>query len=400
MHTVYGARRRDPATARESVEVVSRLARLAGGGAHPGEAAADAEPERAVVRTERLAWWVGARARAVIRLRRPETSSRFVRLATAGAVGLSVLLPMIELGRIATYPAPVGPIVPAAIATACYLPLHLRHVLYALHGARPVGAGWTLAAMGVVIIGATPLVGVGWLFMFSPLAVSVLILVRLPWSFLVCVGLAGAMAPLALALGEPGWSATYYPIQVVWRAATLFVLVWLVAAARQLQAARLALTDEAVFRERLQIEGELRATVADALARIAAQGEQAGEQAGRAPALARDGLQALVEGSRHALAEARRISSSYQQGSLHTELDVAVALLGAAGIETRLVLPTGDLSETVDESMRSTLRAATARLLSDDTIRHCIISVTREAGQLQLEVRGQGRKPETMEATA
>jgi two-component system sensor histidine kinase DesK len=380
--------------------VVSRLARLAVGGAHPGEAAANPEPEPAVARAERLAWWVGARSRAVIQLRGPETSSRFVRLATAGAVGLSVLLPIIELGRIAAYPAPVGPIVPAAIATACYLPLHLRHVLYALHGTRPVGAGWTLAAMGLVIIGATPLVGVGWLFMFSPLAVSVLILVRLPWSFLACVGLAGAMAPLALALGEPGWSATYFPVAVAWRTATLFVLVWLVAAARQLQAARLALTDEAVFRERLRIEGELRATVADALARIAAHGERAREKAGRAPALARDDLQALVEGSRHALAETRRISSSYQRGSLRTELDVAVALLGAAGIETRLVLPTGDLPETVDESMRSTLRAATARLLSDDTARHCIIAVTREAGQLRLEVRGQGRERETMEATA
>ena len=64
------------------------------------------------------------------------------------------------------------------------------------------------------------------------------------------------------------------------------------------------------------------------------------------------------------------------------------------------MLPTGDLSETVDESMRSTLRAATARLLSDDTARHCTLTVTREAGQLWLEVRGQGRKHETMEATA
>lgn len=400
MHTVHGATRRGPATAPESVQVVSRLARLTVAGAHPGEAADDPAPEQAVVRTERLAWWAGARSRAVIRLTGPETSSKFVRLATAGAVGFSVLLPIIELGRITAYPAPVGPIVPAAIATACYLPLHLRHVLYALHGARPAGARWTLAAMAAVIIGATPLVGAGWLFMFGPLAVSVLILVRLPWSFLVSVGLAGAMAPLALALGEPGWSAAYFPVAVAWRAATLFVLVWLVAAARQLQAARLALTDEAVFRERLRIEGELRATVADALARIAARGERAGEQAGRAPALARDDLQALVEGSRHALAEARRISRSYQRGSLRTELDVAVALLGAAGIETRLVLPTGDLPETVHESMRSTLRAATARLLSDDTARHCTISVTREAGQLRLEVRGQGRERETMEATA
>ena len=103
---------------------------------------------RAVVRTERLAWWVDARSRMVIRVREPETSSRFVRLATAGAVGFSVLLPMIELGRIATYPRPVGPIVPAVIATACYLPLHLRHVLYALRGAGPWVPGGRLWRWG------------------------------------------------------------------------------------------------------------------------------------------------------------------------------------------------------------------------------------------------------------
>jgi two-component system, NarL family, sensor histidine kinase DesK len=336
----------------------------------------------------------------VILLREPETSSRFVRLATAGAVGFSALLPLIGLGRIAAYPAPVGPIVPAVVATACFLPLHLRHVLYGLRGARPPGAGWTLVAMAAVIVGATPVVGVGWLFMYAPLAVSVLIVVRLPWSLVLCAALVLAMAPLALALGEPGWSATYLPVEVAWRAATLFVLVWLVAAARQLQAARLALTSEAVFRERLRIEGELRATVAQALARIAAQGERAGERAGRAPASARDDLRVLVEGSRHTLAEARRISSSYQRGSLRTELDVAVALLGAAGIETRLVLPAGDLSETVDESMRSTLRSATAGLLGDDRVRYCTLAVTREAGRLRLEVRCQGRERETVEATA
>jgi two-component system, NarL family, sensor histidine kinase DesK len=353
-----------------------------------------------VVRSERLAWWVGARPRMVIRLREPETSSRFVRLATAGAVGFSVLLPLIELGRIATYPAPLGPIAPAAVATACYLPLHLRHVLYGLQGARPPAAGWTLVAMGAVIAGATPLVGVDWLFKFAPLAVSVLLVVRPPWSFLLSLGLAAATAPLALALGAPGWSATYLPIEVAWRAATLFVLVWLVAAARQLQTARQALTDEAVLRERLLIEGELRATVADGLARIAAQGERAIEQASRAPAAARDGLQVLVEGSRRTLTEARRISRSYQRCSLRTELDVAVALLGAAGIETRLALPAGDLPETVDESMRSTLRTTTARLLGDDAVKHCDLVVTREAGGLRLEVRCQGRDRETLEATA
>src|SRR5215510_11694812 len=47
----------------------------------------------------------------------------------------------------------------ALVATACYLPLYVRHVWYAARGSRPAGAGWTLLAMTVVILGALPLIG-------------------------------------------------------------------------------------------------------------------------------------------------------------------------------------------------------------------------------------------------
>jgi two-component system, NarL family, sensor histidine kinase DesK len=342
---------------------------------------------------------------AAVALREREGSGAFVRLAIAGAVGFTVLLPAVELGRIAvdgatTVGLPVGPLVPALVATAAFLPLHLWHVVHALRGSRPPGAGWTLAAMALVIVAATPLVGPRWLYMFASLALSVLIVVRPPWSFIGCLGLAVVMAPLALALGEPGWSAIYFPVTVAWRGVTLFVFVWLVAAARQLQAARLALTDEVVLRERLRIEGELRATVGEALATIAKQGEWASEMAGRDPAAARDELRVLVEGSRRTLAEARRISGSFQRVSLRAELDTAATLLKAAGVETHLMLPPGDRFEVVDERMRSTLRSAAARLLADGTARRCTIAVSREGGRLRLEVRSEGRQRETVEVTA
>ncbi len=358
-------------------------------------------------RTERLPGRVGARSQVVVALREGERSGTFVGLATAGVVGFTVLLPLVELGRLAVYPTPFdggayphlgGPIVPALIATAAFLPLHLRHVLHALHGSRLAGAGWTLAVMAIVIVAATPIIGAGWLYMFASLALSVLIVVRPPWSFLLCLGLAAAMAPLALALAEPGWAAIYFPMAVASRGATLFVLVWLVAAARQLQAARLALTDQAVLRERLRIEDELRTTIGEALATIATQGQRASAMAGRDPASARDEMHTLVDGSRRTLAEARQISSSYQRVSLRAELDTAATLLAAAGVEAHLLLPSGDLTEIVDEPLRSTLRSATARLLTDDAAGRCTIAVIREDGRLRLEVRSEGR--ETVRVTA
>ena len=103
-----------------------------------------------------------------------------------------------------------------------------------------------------------------------------------------------------------------------------------------------------------------------------------------------DELRVLAERSRRALAEARRMIRGYQRRSLQMELDSAVTLLAAAGIQTRLVLPGGDLPETVDAGPLAALRAAVARLLHDGAARDCWIVVTRQDGRVQLELRADG----------
>jgi hypothetical protein len=55
------------------------------------------------------------------------------------------------------------------------------------------------------------------------------------------------------------------------------------------------------------------------------------------------------------------------------ELDAAVALLGAVGIEARLVLPPGPLPDS--EELAKSLREAVSRLLTDETVRQCVIKV-------------------------
>ena len=90
---------------------------------------------------------------------------------------------------------------------------------------------------------------------------------------------------------------------------------------------------------------------------------------------------------------------SYQQVSLGAELDTAVALLSAAGIETRLSLPHGDLPD--DIALRTALRAALVRLLRDDTPpRNCLIMVTREDGRARLELRIDRGSPGASEVVA
>jgi two-component system, NarL family, sensor histidine kinase DesK len=353
-------------------------------------------PSLADRRPRRAEGWL----QVVGRVKERRQADRFIWLATAGAVACSIVLPLLELARIVTGRTPSPGHAPLAVAaTAGYLPLHVRHVWHATRGSRPAGAGWTLTAMAVVILGALPVIGTSWLTSLHSLAVSVLIVVRPPWSLLAVAALVAAPTPLAIAFGDAQWAA-FYTVSVVWRGAALFVLVWLVGATRRLQEARVLLAEEALARERLRIDGELRRTLGAALEAIVARGRWASELAGRDAATLDDELRALVDGSRRALAQARRTIRGYQQLSLRAELDSAAALLTAAGIQTRLELPRGELPETVGAAPRAALRAAVARLLRDDATRHCSIVVTRRGGRVQLELRSDGTGPTTQVAVA
>ncbi len=342
------------------------------------------------------------RSYAAARLHGFAPSERTTRLATATAVVVAIFFPCLHVAYIFVvrnggYDRGMW----ALAAVAAYLPLHLRHVWYATHAARPPGGMWTLAAMAAIIIGALPLVGSAWVMEFSWLAVSALIVVRRPWSYVVAIGLVAATWPVALLLGDPNNVAGWYALSMANRTATLFVLVWLAAAIRRLQAARLTLAEEAVTRERLRIDGELRRTLAAALESIVVRGQRAATQVGGDRATLEAELRALIEDSRTTLAQARRMVRSYQQVSLRAELDTAAELLTAVGIETRLSLPSGDLPDTIDEAPRAALRAALTRLLRDGAPpRTCLIMVTREGGQTRLELRTDRGGPGAAEVVA
>jgi hypothetical protein len=309
----------------------------------------------------------------------------FIPLATAGAIAYSVLIPAVELWRYALNSTDTVHTWVGVAATLGYLPLHVRHVRYIAQGLRPPGAGWTVAAMTVVIVVVLPYLGALWLGQFHALAVSVLIVLRPPWSVALFGGIVVVQTPLAIVLDHADM-APFFTIATALKGLPVFLLIWLVGAVRRLGAARLALADRAVGRERSRIDEDLRRTVGAALESIAGRGENAGALALRNPPAAQAELRALVRESRSALAEARRLVRGYRHASMSAELDTAANLLAAAGIECRVVLPDGELPDTVDQTLRSALRTDIVRLLRDDTVRRCVIEVTRRDGRLQLAV--------------
>ncbi len=300
----------------------------------------------------------------------------------AGAIPLIVLLQFVLIP-----PVSAGHVAAVSAATAVYLPLHVRHVRHALAGARPSALPWTLATMTAVIVAVTPLVGAFWLYAFQAPAASVLVSAPPRRSFpavgclLALVGVWGHH--LAYSVGAA--QDIYLPAAVLDRAMTVFVLVWLVAALRRIQAARLALADEALDAERRRVDDELRSTVGAQLEDVVCSGQRILTVLRSDRTAAEAELPSLVEGSRGALAAARRVIRRYQRVSSRVEVDTAASLLRAAGINLRVELPEAPLPAALDEPARESLRGAVAALLREGADGPVVVRIASADGDLTVE---------------
>ncbi|MFL6072990.1 MAG: hypothetical protein ACJ73S_06280 [Mycobacteriales bacterium] len=275
----------------------------------------------------------------------------------------------------------------AVLLMAYCLPACMQHAWHAAHGRRPPGGGWTLAGMAVAVAAGMPLVGYEWEAAFAYLLTSTVIVLRRPWSIVAGAAvLAGVM--LADLWLDPKPNPLWIGIVVVDRAGAVLVLCWLAGALRELRAAREELATRAVLRERIRIDGELAHTVGVSLAEIAARGAVAADLAGTDPAAAEAELRTLVDGSRRTAADARRLIRGYQRVSLRAELDTAVALLTAAGVPARLVVPR-DLP-AADPTLSGALRSALDGLLRGEPAAGCQLTVNWVEGELRLEVEVDG----------
>ncbi|MEU7740192.1 hypothetical protein [Nonomuraea sp. NPDC049158] len=367
---------------------------------HAGLGGGAAVAARSGILPRPLLWSSRMRGRAAGGLAELWRSDRVVRLAPAGAVACSALLPLVQVGLAFSYVGNgVGTGLWSIAATVVYLPLHLRHVWYAAHARRPSAGGWSLAAMAAVVLGATPLAGNMWPRAYTALVVSFLLVLPAPWSYLGYVAVVFAAAPVAHALGLSWAAAPWLTFSVLAGSAALLLLVWLAAALTRLQAAREALAQRAVMQERRRIDDDLRHGLGSALESIAARGDRAARKVAKGEkAAAAQELTGLAEESRRTLAEARQRVRGYRRPSLRAELETAASLLTAAGIRTRLDLPRG-IPETIAPQPRSALRATVTRLLRAEAARACTITATVLDGQVLLEVRADDAT-ETIEVRA
>src|SRR5258708_12488501 len=190
----------------------------------------------------------------------------------------------------------------------------------------------------------------------------VLVAVGRSWSCWLYGGLVAGGGGVEFVFGQPEW-ALYFTTGMLMFPVPLAVGIWSIRGARQLQAARLALAEEAVVRERLRIDGEMRETLGAGLEEIATCGERAGELVTSDPPASAQELRGLVGGARRTLAEARRMVTRFQEVSLRAELETAATLLSAARVEARLELPPGALPGSGGGGERAPRRRDVPRLL-------------------------------------
>jgi len=260
--------------------------------------------------------------------------------ALAGRVVLafSAIVPANELWRLAEFTSTRHFLV-ALVATALYLPLHLRHVAYGLQGRRPSGALVTLAIMTSVMVVAWLIVGQLWVFMFASLAVS--IMCTLPMRVAVAVSGALALSPLLYdwspPMGNTAYSGQYLAITLVFRSTCLFVLVWLVAASSRLQGVQAALAAAAIQEERAQMQEELSHTIGARLVRLAELARRADGLASTHDTGTESAVREVITASRATLAHVKGVVDSYQRVAARDEWQAAAALLSGAGIDASMV---------------------------------------------------------------
>ncbi|MFF0341341.1 hypothetical protein [Kribbella sp. NPDC004875] len=289
---------------------------------------------------------------------------RLIRLTSAGVLAFSICLPAVSLTAAALAGTPWPVLIVDIVTTVLYVPLFLHLVWMRITGRleqrpRPYAYG-LLAAIAVLIIGALPWASPWWPRALSALALAVLIVVPAPWSWIPYVVLWLAPIPLARWSGHPElWVWGVLPVNAVLGP---YVLLRLIDSARALDATRRRLAADAVDRERLRIDEELRRTVGTELVAIA----HWSDRALAAPdTVTRSAVERIVEIARTTLAGARRLIKSYRQPSVAASIDTAVELLSAGGVRMRVSADVDDLEPEDERVIRPELRAVVGRLLAE-----------------------------------
>jgi signal transduction histidine kinase len=283
-------------------------------------------------------------------------------LAGVLAIVISVLLPGLEAAQVAVSRLDNSDVVIAVLAASFAIAVEVHHVRHVLRGERPHFAFVSFVLQAVVVYVAIGIVGSAFARASAVVMASALMLFSWRTGLVIALTLEAAVVTL-VAVHEGGANAAsaFVALVVPWRAISLLTVVALSLALRRHATARAAFRTDAVSSERNRVDSDIQATVGAAMERIAANAtaiDLADPESDTR--IARIGADA-----RAALAAARSTIAAYRvSGSRRAELEIATALLTAAGVPLDANIEDSSLDEAADELFRSTMHDAVANLLA------------------------------------
>ncbi|MFG2004921.1 sensor histidine kinase [Spirillospora sp. NPDC048911] len=277
--------------------------------------------------------------------------------------------------------------------------LQLRHSLHAARGELPTAWPWTLTALAVLVNVPLPWFGQDWEALGIFVIVSAMLLRG--WARWALAGVQLLITELVGVLGALSMSGSttafvivigvYNVVMPVLYAGALIGGTRLVRLVNELYATRTELAVNAVGQERVRLSRDLHDLLGQSLSAISLKGDLALRLLARDTAAARAEIESLTEVAREALRDTRAITRDEHAVSLSTEIDGAAALLGAAGVQTRLdVADLPALSVPVQSALAWAIREGTTNLLRHSQAQSCAISLSRHQGTVRLEIVNDG----------
>jgi len=147
-----------------------------------------------------------------------------------------------------------------------------------------------------------------------------------------------------------------------------------------LDRARRDLAQAAVNAERIRIARDLHDVLGFSLSAVALRGELAATLMERDPVRARAETATLIEIVERSRAELASITGGRIRLLLSREVDSALEVLAAAGVDADARVETGTLPVAVDTALAAMLRESVTNVLRHSDARTCTIAITREPG--------------------
>jgi two-component system sensor histidine kinase DesK len=166
-------------------------------------------------------------------------------------------------------------------------------------------------------------------------------------------------------------------------------LRYLVRTLAELRAARVQIAQHAADQERARIARDLHDLLGHNLSLITLKGEL-GTRLISEGAPGANELRDMVRLSRETLQQVREAVSGYRQPTLATELMAARVALQAAGIELEVKQNVGALDRESEAVLGWVIREATTNVIRHSGAKHCHITLTRQAEQIQIEIQNDG----------